>query len=190
MPSSERRAHAWAEWLRSSAKRLIQASERGDICTIARLLDRRGDVNARDVDGSTAIHVASEEGHTAVLSLLIDRGADLHAQNNYQDTALHSAARRGQLATTHLLITRGADVRARNRFGTTPCEWAQRDRQGQWLATLVTLHIAFAWTLKQSCCRCHDSSRPKDAKDVSPARTRSDHPAAPAPFAPSVVVLV
>ena len=151
--SGETRAWAWSEWQRWATRTLVQATERGDTGAVARLLDIKGDVNARDVDGSALIHAASDEGHTATLKLLLDRGANIHTRNNYQDTPLHSSARRGQLAATCLLITRGADVLARNRFGKTPAEWARQERQGHWLATLVTLHAAFACLHATAACR-------------------------------------
>ena len=70
----------------------FDAAERGDTPTVARILDCKGNVNARDVDGSALVHAAGEEGHVATLALLLDRGADIQARNNHQDTALHTAA--------------------------------------------------------------------------------------------------
>ena len=42
---------------------------------------------------------------------------------------------------------------AQNRFGKTPCEWAQQDRQGHWMATQATLYAACACLHAATACR-------------------------------------
>ena len=88
------------------ASRLIIAAESNDVSSLKRLACG-ADVNSRDVDGSTALHVACEEGHVAVLIALLDGGADIHACSHYDDTALHTSVHRGQVATTVLLLAKG-----------------------------------------------------------------------------------
>ena len=111
---------------------------------LARLLDYGCNVNAKDYDGSAAIHSAAEAGHAEAVALLLDRGADLHARNNYWDTALHLAAREGRLAVTKLLVWRGADLRARTKFDITPLAWATRSAEHEWESVVSFLESALS----------------------------------------------
>ena len=179
MPAEERRRVAQQAWESAVAKMLLSAAERGDAPALSGLLDRRANLHARDVDGSTALHVACEEGHTAVVEILLRRGTDVHARNNYGDTALHTSAHHGQVVTTLLLLANGADLLARNKFGKTPSEWIQREprenqRQHQRLATLVALHVAFALLHTRSVCECAFWSPSRPATAGNRARTATE----------------
>ena len=64
----------------------------------ARLLEYGCSVNAKDYDGSTALHSAAEVGSVEAASVLLDCGAELHAANNYLD-GLASSTRFGVART-------------------------------------------------------------------------------------------
>ncbi len=152
LPPSERRTYAARAWAQTAAVRLRGAAERGDTALLRRLLARGGgDVDARDVDGAAATHLAAEAGHAAAVTLLLDGRADANARTNYLDTPLHTAAHEGRLAAACCLLARGADARATNRFHVTPLEWAARSRQGHWIAMVVLLRAARACSCSCSC---------------------------------------
>jgi len=88
----------------------------------------RRHVDARDYDGSSALHAAALAGPTDAARLLLDHGACVNVTTNYQDTPLHLAAKEGRLEVAELLVARGADVNATNRFGSTPLDVARRAR--------------------------------------------------------------
>ena len=138
-PGEERRALARRGWEQTAGARLRAAAERGDTRSLARLLERGGDVDARDCDGSAATHAAAEVGHAAAVALLLDHGAALHARTNYLDTPLHAAAHEGRLGAAALLLARRADACAANRFHVTPRAWAERARQRQWQTVALLL---------------------------------------------------
>lgn len=139
MAAAEGAAHARGAWQHLLSREFCEAAERGDIAALARLKCRGADVDARDVDGATAMHLVCEEGHTSALAWLLDAGADLHGRNNCGDTPLHSSAHCGRVDTTLALLSRGADPEATNRFGVTPRVGAARRRQGNWRAVQVLL---------------------------------------------------
>ena len=139
MATAEGAAHARGAWQHLLSREFCEAAERGDIAALARLKCRGADVDARDVDGATAMHLVCEEGHTSALAWLLDAGADLHGRNNCGDTPLHSSAHCGRVDTTLALLSRGADPEATNRFGVTPRVGAARRRQGNWRAVQVLL---------------------------------------------------
>ena len=143
LPPSERCTYAARAWAQTAAARLRGAAERGDTALLRRLLARGGgDLDARDVDGAAATHLAAEAGHAAAVALLLDARADANARTNYLDTPLHAAAHEGRLAAACCLLARGADARATNRFHVTPLEWAARSRQGHWIAMVLLLRAA------------------------------------------------
>jgi ankyrin repeat protein len=54
---------------------LILAAWNNHIDTVRLLLDRKADVNAKDITGWTALHAAAFGGHTEIMQLLLERGA-------------------------------------------------------------------------------------------------------------------
>ena len=120
---------------RPAAAVLHDAAELGNAVDLVRILEGgRCDLDAKDYDGSAAIHAAAEGGHANAVSLLLDWKCDVHAENNYKDTALHLAARAGLVPIVRLLVAKGANVHARNRFGSTPLELCTRQQRGEWEA--------------------------------------------------------
>lgn len=79
------------------------------------LLDRGADVNARDKDGGTPLHLAAEEGWLEKMEWLLNRGDD--CTNAARRSPLHDASRY-QIAK--LLIDKGANVNKRDLRRRTP----------------------------------------------------------------------
>lgn len=106
------------------AKQFIKAAKKGDIPALKALLKLDAELlNARDSDGSTALHCATWKGHEATVAWLIGAGADVKAHNqndHWGTTALHAAAHANQARIAELLIAAGADVNAKDSEGRTP----------------------------------------------------------------------
>jgi ankyrin repeat protein len=83
------------------------------------LLDHGWDVNARDKDGDTALHLAADCNLLSIMELLISRGADYNAHNKKGKTPLHRAIGGGKLAI-QTLLEKGADINVKDDEGTTP----------------------------------------------------------------------
>lgn len=85
------------------------------------LIDVGADVNAKNIDGDTPLHIAflkSEWDHHAVVDTirtLVDAGADINAKNNDGDTVLHIASRKGKADLIPLLVSLGSDERIMNK---------------------------------------------------------------------------
>src|SRR5437870_1142995 len=105
-------------------KEMIKAAKAGDIEKAKLLL--AGDaslIQARDVDGSTALHCATWKGQQAMVAFLLSEGADVNAHNrneHWGTTPLHAAAHANQVAIAEMLIEHGADVNAQDMNGKTP----------------------------------------------------------------------
>lgn len=105
--------------LQGKKQALIAAASRNNSDLVKLLLDHNWDVNARDDNGETALHMAAEYNHPSIMELLIGRGADCNSRNNREETPLHQATRSGKVSI-QLLLNAGADIDAIEEEGATP----------------------------------------------------------------------
>ncbi|KAI9198512.1 hypothetical protein LWI28_017216 [Acer negundo] len=71
--------------------RLMYLANERDLEGIKELLDSGVDINFRDIDDRTAIHVAACQGFVDVVGLLIERGADIDPKDRWGSTPLADA---------------------------------------------------------------------------------------------------
>lgn len=83
------------------------AAASGDEEALGQLLDSGMDVNARDAQQNTALHLATKHAHKNSMALLIQHGADVNAQNDYDSTPLHLTDK--DIASIRMLLAAGAD---------------------------------------------------------------------------------
>ncbi|XP_062307267.1 tankyrase, TRF1-interacting ankyrin-related ADP-ribose polymerase b isoform X3 [Osmerus eperlanus] len=77
---------------------------------VTELLLRKGaNINEKNKDFMTALHVAAERAHNDVLEVLQKHGAKVNAVDTLGQTALHRAALAGHIQTCRLLLNSGAD---------------------------------------------------------------------------------
>jgi ankyrin repeat protein len=88
--------------------RLADAVKAADKTAIRSMLTRRADVNARQPDGTTALHWAANGDDPEVVELLIRAGADVKAANRYGVTPLWLASINGNAALIEMLLKAGA----------------------------------------------------------------------------------
>jgi uncharacterized protein len=118
---------------------LTEAACIGDAATLNRLPRAHAQVDARDVDGDTALHrAASPMGRECpeVLQILIAHGAGVNAVDKDGMTPLHWAARCGAEQAGAVLLDHGADPAVRSLVGRTPLDEAKRER-GHRLVSLL-----------------------------------------------------
>jgi uncharacterized protein len=83
----------------------------GDLAQLQRLIGARADLNARDANGRTPLHVATFARQTQALRLLALAGADLGALDNDRYDAVTIAAVADDEATLSLLLSLGASAK-------------------------------------------------------------------------------
>ena len=66
--------------------RLMYLANEGDLDGIRELLDSGINVNFRDIDDRTALHIAACQGQTDVVSLLLQRGANVESKDCWGST--------------------------------------------------------------------------------------------------------
>lgn len=99
---------------------LMAAAARGDVETLAQLIDKKADVNARNGAGETALMFAATSGAPEAVRLLLAKGAAAAARSKRNETALGNAGTSGDETTVRLLLEHGAEVNVRNIRGYSP----------------------------------------------------------------------
>lgn len=88
--------------------RLMYLANEGDLEGIKDLVNSDVDVNFRDIDGRTALHIASCQGLTQVVDLLLDHGAEIDPKDRWGSTPLADAIFYKNHDVIKLLEKRGA----------------------------------------------------------------------------------
>ena len=101
----------------ASADELRTAAARGDVAAVKRLIAAGHPLDAKDVQGQTALLLAVAGGHTAAGIALIEAGADINAVAANKDTPWLLAGARGRAEMLRHMIPKGPDLTLRNRFG-------------------------------------------------------------------------
>jgi ankyrin repeat protein len=121
----------------AAANDLVDAAKEGDSAAVRSLLDGGTDVDAREVDGSTALHWAVYEDDLDVVQTLIDAGADATIATREGATPMSLASLIGDARMIDLLLNAGADPNERLTHGETPLMMAARTGNVEAIQTLV-----------------------------------------------------
>lgn len=81
---------------------------------LAYLLKLGGDVNARNINGQTALGMAVCSGYAKIVDFLIKNGADVNIVDNEGNTPILDAAYMGDEVIFKKLVEAGADIRFKN----------------------------------------------------------------------------
>jgi len=88
---------------------VADAAQRGDKAAVRALILKKADVNARQIDGTVALHWAVQANDAELTDLLLRSGANVSAATVAGATPLQLAAINGNAAILGRLITAGAD---------------------------------------------------------------------------------
>jgi ankyrin repeat protein len=97
----------------------MSAAWRGDVEIIKLLLEKGAYVNAKNINGASALMSAAVEGQTNAIKFLLDKDADINAKDTNGATALILAAGFGKTDAVELLLDKGMDINAERNDGTT-----------------------------------------------------------------------
>ncbi len=114
----------------ANASEYLLAASQGRWYRVNKYLKAGVDINARNAQGQTAVHLAAVNGHDDLLGHLIALGAGINAQDNAGNTPLHLAVRGGSDMCIRVLRSRGADPTIRNKEGRTAggdSSWDERE---------------------------------------------------------------
>ena len=91
---------------------------------IDELINRGADLNLKDKDGNTALHLAVNTCDSIVIESLLEAGANINLKNKDGDTALHLAVVICASIVTKDLLEAGADKTILNNNGKSPLDFA------------------------------------------------------------------
>ena len=117
---------------------LPDAAEQSDKASVRTLLQSRVDVNAAQVDGTTALHWAAYHDDAEMVGLLVRAGANVNAVNRYGASALAEACTNGNAAIVTLLLEFGADPNTRMKGGETALMLAARSGNAETVKALLS----------------------------------------------------
>ena len=126
-----------AEARAAEAAPLVEAVKASDGDGLRALLDQAVDVNAREPDGTTALHWAAHKGDAEAVRLLLAAGADVEAANRHSVTPLLLACARGSAPVVEALLGAGADPNATLPEGETALMTAARTGSVQVIRMLL-----------------------------------------------------
>jgi ankyrin repeat protein len=95
-------------------------NEEGDLALLRAYLEANpGDVDARDEQGRTAVHMAAANGHMPILEMLFQFNPQPNIPNDEGNTALHFAALNNRVAAAEALLAHGWRPAEQNVMGKT-----------------------------------------------------------------------
>ncbi|GET89986.1 ankyrin/TPR repeat protein [Leishmania tarentolae] len=95
-------------------------NEAGDLDLLKAYLEKNpNDVDARDEQGRTAVHMAAANGHMPILEMLFQFNPQPNLPNDEGNTALHFAALNNRVAAAEALLAHGWRAAEQNVMGKT-----------------------------------------------------------------------
>jgi ankyrin repeat protein len=102
----------------------ISYCREGDVEDVEEGIVNRGNVNARNEEGTPVLMIALGNDRIDTAKLLIKHGADVNASEANGWVPLHLAAEKGNLSLAKMLVEKGAKTNVKNRHGETPLHFA------------------------------------------------------------------
>ena len=104
-----------------------ETSEKGDVKATKDLITKGAEINSKDNQGLTPLHIAVRRGHLELVKFLLSANADINLKDNRGWTPLHAIFETGNLEIVKLLLAKKADPNAKNTFDYTPVHFAAQD---------------------------------------------------------------
>ncbi|MBS9528960.1 ankyrin repeat domain-containing protein [Wolbachia pipientis] len=124
--------------LENSFKNIYERDEKGrtalhyavEVKTVRLLIEKGVDVNAADVRGHTALHLAITEKRLETVRELIESGGNVNAEEyGNKCTPLHLACMVGEKEIVEELVKAGAEIEQADKFGITAMDYAKNSKE-------------------------------------------------------------
>jgi ankyrin repeat protein len=88
------------------------------------LLTHHADVNIRNHNGCTPLHIAAAQGNGEIVGWLLGSGANVYAKDKRGRVPLHLAVESGSMPCVQYIVLYNANVNAQDNQGYTPLHYA------------------------------------------------------------------
>jgi ankyrin repeat protein len=99
---------------------LLDAVIKGSYSWVDQFITEGQDINQKDKNGDSPLHLAIVYGHTDIVRLLIHKGADVSMKGHRGDTPVMVAIDYGQSRALEMLLKKGADMDQNNHYNHHP----------------------------------------------------------------------
>ncbi|XP_055848446.1 serine/threonine-protein phosphatase 6 regulatory ankyrin repeat subunit A-like [Episyrphus balteatus] len=93
-------------------------------CFIEILLANKANINSKNENGDTALHIAVQYENTNIVETLVKNGADIDSKNNVYVTPLHRAINFNSFGAIYILLEHGCSINSKDINGNTPLHQA------------------------------------------------------------------
>ncbi|BET37353.1 ankyrin repeat domain-containing protein [Wolbachia pipientis] len=101
-----------------------------DAKTVRLLVEKGANVNAADIEGHTALHLAVTEKRLEIVRELIKSGADVNAEEyGNKCIPLHLACMVGEKEIVEELVKAGGEIEQEDKFGMTAMDYAKSSKE-------------------------------------------------------------
>jgi hypothetical protein len=96
---------------------LVYAIHSDSVQTVEILVRHGADLNQKDLNRETLLHLAAREGQVRLIEYLVTKGLEVNAKTDIGETPLQWAVRANRLAAAKRLLELGADPNSHDKYG-------------------------------------------------------------------------
>ncbi|EAX91107.1 hypothetical protein TVAG_308670 [Trichomonas vaginalis G3] len=111
------------------------------VAAMKNIFPRGTDINKKDKNGQTALHIAAWKNNKEVAEILISHDANINEKDIYGKTALSVAAINNSEETAEVLILHGANINEKAKDGKTILHFATINKSKETIQLLLSHHV-------------------------------------------------
>ena len=119
---------------RGSGDAIFAAAKNRNMRMLQQILASGVNVEHRNFNGETALHIAASLGNLQMVRFLISKGANVNSRTGKQWLPIHHATRFSHPPVANYLISRGASLWAKTSDGLSAIDFAKKSKNPQILA--------------------------------------------------------
>lgn len=120
-----------------ASSKLFQEVMDNNLEAIKKNLENGANINVKDKNGWTLLHIATNSRNIKMIEFLINNGANINAQDNDGDTPLHTAVIWQNQEIVKLLIQHNANANIQNNNGITPLAFSMNSQNKEIAELLI-----------------------------------------------------
>ena len=114
---------------RGAKDAIFPAAKNGDLPKLKKLMAGGIDINYRNFNGETVLHIAASRGNLVMVQYLLRQGADINAITGKKWQPIHHAMRFEHAVVANYLIAHKASLRTKTSDGLTALELAKASQK-------------------------------------------------------------